>query len=88
MVKIFCLVCADIKDIDLFKTAVKPPYDRNWIIYEIDNPSKTENAPTAHYRSYFQDGLGLGVCIGCADSIKLMQEADKIAGHKVMNLDK
>ena len=88
MVEVFCFVCAEIKDLDLFKTALKPPYDKPWEIIKVENPTpRSLYQPLVHYTNYSNPEMGIGVCYSCSNSIQIMQKAAKIAGHKVMNLE-
>ena len=78
MVEIFCLVCAEIKDIDLFKTTVKPPTSiYAWDIREVENPNpvpRQRYAPLVRYKSYFCEDMGIGVCYSCSNAIQKIKE--------------
>lgn len=77
MVEVFCLICAEIKDIDLFKNAVKPQRGNPWDITEVENPNpvpRQRYAPLVRYKNHFTEWLGIGVCYDCSNAIEKIKE--------------
>ena len=77
MVEIFCLVCADIQDIDYFNTAVKPPHDKPFDLLVIKTPHpipRDRIPPLVRYKQYSNTDMGIGVCYSCSNAIQKIKE--------------